>query len=39
MFFLAPDCSSRFPGVLGAEVDDAGWFLETLLYVMALLGY
>jgi hypothetical protein len=22
-FFLAPGCSSRFPGVLGAKVDDA----------------
>jgi hypothetical protein len=23
VFFLAPGCSSRFPGILGAEVDDA----------------
>jgi hypothetical protein len=23
VFFLAPGCSSRFPDILGAEVDDA----------------
>jgi hypothetical protein len=40
MFFLAPRCSSLFPGILGAEVDDAwndSWrrCFTTCLYLAA----
>jgi hypothetical protein len=39
VFFLAPGCSSWLPGILGVEVNDGlGWFLETLVHGVALLG-